>query len=131
MTEVTEMPDDKPYGEIIEKNFAFLFRLGFSYEYLYDKGSDSSCVYIYRFKRGRDFVDFRVTSGGGEGNFVVCSGGNYYFPNLKTRHKKLFRAFALKHVFRKPTKEELWKLAAQAAEEEAKNGLFGLVPTEE
>ena len=55
--------DEKPFEKIIEKEFAFLFEAGFYYEYTYDKGSDSSCVYIYRFRRGRDFFDFRTVSG--------------------------------------------------------------------
>ena len=55
--------DEKPFEKIIEKEFAFLFEAGFCYEYTYDKGSDSSCVYIYRFRRGRDFFDFRTVSG--------------------------------------------------------------------
>ena len=66
--------DEKPYEEIIGRELAFLSEAGFGYEYLYDKGSDSSCVYIYRLKKGRDFLDFRTLSGGEKGNFVVFSG---------------------------------------------------------
>ena len=121
--------DEKPFENIISEEFKFLFERGFSYTYTYDKGSDSSCVYIYRFQRGRDFLDFRITSGGGNGNFVVFSNGNYYFPNLKHRHKKAFRAFAWSHLFKKAPKDELWRFAAQLTKIEMQNGLFGLFPT--
>ena len=67
--------DEKPFEKIIEKEFAFLFEAGFCYEYTYDKGSDSSCVYIYRFRRGRDFFDFRTVSGGKERNTVAFANG--------------------------------------------------------
>lgn len=124
------MADEKPYEKLIAEEFAFLLGQGFVYEYAYDKGSDSSCVYIYRMRRGRDFLDFRITSGGGEGNFVVFSGGNYYFPNLRQRHKKAFRAFKLAHFFKRATKDELWRFAAELTKIEMRDGLFGLFPTE-
>ena len=123
-----DVKDEKPFEELLQREFAFLFEKGFTYEYTYDKGSDSSCVYIYRFRRGRDFLDFRITSGGGMGNFVVYAGGAYYFPNLKVRHKKRFRAFSLSHFFKKPTKDELWSLAAELTKKEMESGLFGLFP---
>lgn len=119
--------DEKPFEKIIEKEFAFLFEAGFVYEYTYDKGSDSSCVYIYRFRRGRDFLDFRTVSGGRERNVVAFSDGQYVFPDLKLRHKKAFRAFARKHFFKKATSEELWAFAARLLKEEGASGtLFGI-----
>ena len=57
---------------------------GFSFEYLYEKGGDSSCVYICRFRKGRDFFDWREVSGGDEINIVAYVGGEYRFPSLKT-----------------------------------------------
>ncbi|MFR1982784.1 MAG: hypothetical protein ACLS4Z_02915 [Christensenellaceae bacterium] len=57
--------DEKPYEEIIGRELAFLSEAGFRYEYLYDKGSDSSCVYIYRLKKG-DFSICTVSAGEGE-----------------------------------------------------------------
>jgi hypothetical protein len=119
--------DEKPFEKIIEKEFAFLFEAGFYYEYTYDKGSDSSCVYIYRFRRGRDFFDFRTVSGGKERNTVAFANGQYVFPNLKLRHKKAFGAFHRKHFFKKATDEELWAFAAQLLKAESESGtLFGI-----
>lgn len=119
--------EKKPYQAEIEEYFAFLFEGGFSYEYTYDKGSDSSCVYIYRFKKGRDFLDFRALSGGGEGTFVVFSGGEYLFPALKSRHKKLFSAFKRKHFFKKATPSERWAFAASLMQAEIADGkIFGI-----
>lgn len=119
--------DKKPYQEFIEKEFDFLLSRGFSYEYLYDKGSDSSCVYIYRFRKGRDFLDLRAVSGGGNGTIVVFASGDYVFPALKLRHKKLFSAFKRKHFFKKPTVLERFSFAALLLKTEIENGsLFGL-----
>ena len=124
---MAEQKDVKPYEAEIERELGFLLKAGFSYEYTYDKGSDSSCVYIYRFRRGRDFLDLRSVSGGGEGTFVLYVNGQYVFPNLKMRHKKAFRAFKWKHFFKAPTKAELWAFAGFLLSEEAKGGeIFGL-----
>ena len=125
----TEEPyrEEKPYEAVIEREFSFLLEAGFIYEYLYDKGSDSSCVYIYRLKKGRDYLDFRSVSGGGEGNFVVFSNGQYIFPDLRLRHKKLFREFFWKHLLKKATVEERWQFAARLLREELSDGkLFGV-----
>ena len=43
---MAEQRDVKPYEAEIERELGFLLKAGFSYEYTYDKGSDSSCVYI-------------------------------------------------------------------------------------
>lgn len=121
------MPDRQPYEDIARTYFSFLFDAGFSYRYTYDKGSDSSCVYIMRFEKGRDFIDLRTVSGGGERNFVVFSGGQYLFPDLCRRHKKEARAFRVKHFFRKPTEEELFALEADLFRAEIADGkLFGI-----
>ena len=104
--------DEKPYEEIIGRELAFLSEAGFGYEYLYDKGSDSSCVYIYRLK----------------GNFVVFSGGRYLFPDLRLRHKKMFRAFALKHLFKRATVEERWRFAAELLKAEVTDGKLFDIP---
>ena len=86
--------------------FAPFLDCGFSYRYFYEKGGDSSCVYVYRFQKGKDFFDLREVSGGDELNFVVYAGGEYQFPSLKYLYKKEFRIFSLKHFFKKPTKQE-------------------------
>ena len=86
--------------------FAAFINQGFTYRYFYEKGGDSSCVYIYRFQKGRDFFDLREVSGGDELNFVVYAKGEYQFPLLKRLYPKEFAAFRRKHFFRKATKKE-------------------------
>lgn len=86
--------------------FAAFLERGFSYRYFYEKGGDSSCVYIYRFQKGREFFDLREVSGGVELNFVVYSGGRYQFPLLKRLYPKEFSAFKRKHFFKRATREE-------------------------
>ena len=90
-------------AEEIKKLTAPIIEKGFSFEYFYEKGGDSSCVYICRFRKGRDFWDWRENSGGKEINIVAYVNGAYVFPSLKTLYKKEHRAFAIKHLFRKAT----------------------------
>ena len=56
---------------------------GFVFEYTYEKGGDSSCVYIYRYRKGRNYFDLREVSGGAEMTFVVWANGEYRFPSIK------------------------------------------------
>ena len=90
----------------IKAAFAAFIDKGFTYRYTYEKGGDSSCVYIYRFQKGKEFFDLREVSGGDELNFVVYARGEYQFPLLKRLYPKEFSAFRRKHFFRKATKEE-------------------------
>ena len=107
--------------------FAYFLEKGFSYRYFYEKGGDSSCVYIYRFQKGRDFFDLREVSGGEELNFVVYANGEYQFPSLKYLYKKQFRAFKLKHFFHPPTKAEKRAFFAELLTQRAKTSdFFGL-----
>lgn len=93
-------------AETIKKLTAPFLEKGFDFEYFHQKGGDSSCVYVYRFKKGRDFFDWRETSGTYEIHLVVCVNGEYRFPNLERTYKKQARAFAWKHLFKKATVEE-------------------------
>ena len=93
--------------------FAAFIDKGFTYRYFYEKGGDSSCVYIYRFQKGKDFFDLREVSGGNELNFVVYAKGGYQFPRLKRLYPKEFSAFSRKHFFRKATRGERRALFAQ------------------
>ena len=98
--------DELQIEKEMKQAFAPFLERGFTYRYFYEKGGDSSCVYIYRFQKGKEFFDLREVSGGNEINFVVYADGAYQFPSLKYLYKKSFRAFSLKHFFKKATKEE-------------------------
>ena len=112
----------------IEKEMKALFApfldYGFTYRYFYEKGGDSSCVYIYRFQKGRDFFDLREVSGGDELNFVVYADGEYQFPSLKYRHPKEFKAFKFRHLFKKSTAEERRAVFASLLNKELAQGSF-------
>ena len=102
---------------------------GFLFEYFYQKGGDSSCVYICRFKKGKDYLDWREVSGGDEINIVVCVGGEFRFPSLKSMYPKRYRAFRWKHLFRNPTVEEKRAFIAELLCEELGKGeteFFGI-----
>ena len=102
---------------------------GFSLEYHYQKGGDSSCVYIYRFHKGRSYFDVREVSGGKEINFVVSVNGSFFFPPLNILYKQDYQAFKRKHFFRKATVNERRELIASILVKElAKNkpDFFGI-----
>ena len=77
----------------------FIKERGFSFRYFHEKGADSSCVYICRFQKGRDFFDVRETSGSYELHLVVYAKGEYRFPKFK-------RKFTFKSLFKKRTIDE-------------------------
>ena len=79
---------------------------GCFFEYFYEKGGDSSCVYICRFKKGKDYFDWREVSGSEDINLVTWVRGEYGFPNLKMKYPQAYRKFHFKHLFRKPTMDE-------------------------
>lgn len=102
----------------IKEQFAFFLGKGYTYRYLYQKGGDSACVYIYRFLKNRDFFDVREVSGGNELNFVVCVGGEFSFPALKGKYKKEYWAFSLRHLLKRSTQEERRAFLAKILQKE-------------
>lgn len=116
-------------AETIKRLTAPFLEKGFSFEYFYEKGGDSSCVYICRYKKGKDFFDWREISGGDEINVVVRVNGEYRFPSLKSLYPKRYRAFRLKHLFRKPTADERRAFTAELLTAELFSGkpdFFGI-----
>ncbi len=93
-------------AETIKNLLAPLLDKGFTFEYTYEKGGDSSCVYIGRFKKGKNFFDWREVSGSQQINFVAFVDGAYQFPSMKYLYKKELRAFALKYLFKKASFSE-------------------------
>ena len=100
---------------------------GFAFEYTYQKGGDSSCVYVYRFRKGKDYFDWRETSGTYEIHLVVCVDGQFAFPDLYKKYKKESRAFAWKHLFRPATIEEKREFfASLLVKELTPDGFYGI-----
>ena len=122
------MPQTPIAEQIKQKTQLFLER-GFVFESLYEKGGDSSCVYICRYRKGRNFFDWREVSGGREIRLVVYVDGNYDFPSLKRLYPREYRAFALRHLLKKATMDELRTFTAQLLNTElqnAKTKFFGI-----
>ena len=122
------MQQETERDEEIKAQFAFFLERGFTYQYLYEKGGDSSCSYIYRFSKGRDYFDVRELSGGDELTLVAFVRGNYQFPSLKYKYKKEYRSFAFKHLFRRSTAEERRTFLAEILQKEYENehNFFGI-----
>ncbi len=93
-------------AEKVKKLLAPFLEKGFVFQYLYEKGGDSSCVYICRFKKGKDFFDWRENSGGNEMNVVVYTNGAYQFPSFKSKYKKEYRAFFWKGILKRHTVDD-------------------------
>ena len=116
-------------AENIKSLTAPILEKGFTFEYFYQKGGDSSCVYICRYKKGKDFLDWREVSGGDEINIVVSVNGEYAFPSLKTLFPKQYKAFKRKHFFKKPSVAERRAFVAACLLEELNSGkstFFGI-----
>ena len=114
-------------AETVKKLTQPILEKGFAFEYFYQKGGDSSCVYICRFKKGKDFWDWREVSGGDEINIVTCVNGEYGFPSLKALYPKEYRAFTWKHIFRKPSVMEKREfIASLLIKELQKPDFFGI-----
>lgn len=120
--------DKKPYEDVIEREFSFLLDHGFEYEYTYEKASDKTCVYIYRFFKRGAYFDLRTVSGGSQYFNCVVYTGEYRFPKPHLLHKKQFRAFKIKHLFKKPTDEEIICLYARLLKDDVKEGSFFGIP---
>lgn len=90
----------------IQNLLAVFLEKGFSFRYFYEKGGDSSCVYICRFQKGKDFFDWREVSGSEEIHIVAMVNGEYRFPTLKSFSPSKYRKYAFKSVFKKPTLEQ-------------------------
>lgn len=102
---------------------------GFTFTYTYEKGGDSSCVYICRFQKGKDFFDWRETSGKYELHLVTYVKGEYGFPSVQTLFPKEYRAFRLKHLFKRATVDELRVFTAEMLVKKLQSGapdFFGI-----
>ena len=109
-------------AEIMKKyNALFLEERGFTFEYFQEKGGDSSCVYICRFKKGKDYFDLREPSGKYELNPMVYAGGQYVFPILKLLYPKECKAFKRKHFFSRATINDHRLFMAELLEKEWQN----------
>lgn len=116
-------------AEIVKNLMAPLLQKGFDFEYTYQKGGDSSCVYICRFKKGKNFFDWREVSGGNEINVVVFVDGAYRFPSLKSVYKAEYRKFKWKHLFKKADIDDLRIFTAELLNKELASGkpdFFGI-----
>ena len=116
-------------AETIKSLTAPFFERGYTFEYTYSKGGDSSCVYIYRFKKGGDCFEWRETSGNYEIHLVVRVRGEYLFPDLYARYPKEKRKFAFKHFFKSATVDEKRAFFAQLLRKELAehDDFFGIV----
>ena len=90
----------------VQNLLSIFLEKGFSFRYFYEKGGDSSCVYICRFQKGKDFFDWREVSGSEEIHIVAWANGEYRFPSLKSFSPKKYRTYTFKSLFKKPTLEQ-------------------------
>jgi len=116
-------------ADTVKKLMQPLIDKGCIFDYFYEKGGDSSCVYICRFKKGKDYFDWREVSGENEVHLVAYVKGEFVFPNLKLLYKKAYRKFRFKHIFKKATMDEKRQFTADLLNQELSAGkpdFFGL-----
>ena len=114
--------DQMEMSEQIQKLLAPFLGFGFSFRYFYEKGGDSSCVYICRFQKGKDYFDWREVSGSEEIHIVAFVGGEYRFPSLKSFSLKKYRAYSFKALFKKPTLKKRREFVAELLKTELESG---------
>jgi len=113
--------------KIITEALAPLKQKGFVYESLYEKSSDSACVYIYRFKKSGEYFDIRTVIGSGEYNIAAYVGGRHRFPSLKAMYKAEWRRFKMSHFFKKPSEEDTLSFVCSLILKELASGaVFGI-----
>jgi len=118
---------DTNLEKLIRSALSPLEEKGFKYESLYEKSSDSACVYIYRFHKGGEYFDVRTVIGSGEYNTEAYVGGRHRFPNLKTKYKAEWRRFKLSHLFKKASEEEILSFVCSLILKECDGGeVFGI-----
>ncbi len=123
------MAADQQIYERIKALAAPILEKGFTFEYTYQKGGDSSCVYICRFHKGRDFLDWREVSGANEIHIVAYVNGEYRFPSLKGMFPKEHKAFFWKHLFKKASLPQRREFIASLLNKELASGkpdFFGI-----
>ena len=113
---VTSIADD------IKQLMSPFLEKGFVYEFFYEKGGDSSCTYVCRFKKGRDYFDWRETSGENEVHLMAYVDGQYRFPSVKTMFPKEYRVFTVKHILKKATFQEKRSFVAELLKGELASG---------
>ena len=105
-------------AEDIKNQLSPFLEKGFTFEYFYEKGGDSSCVYVCRFRKGREYWDWRETSGEMEVHFMTYVRDEYRFPEVKQLFPQQRRLFAVKHILKKATFDEYRRFVADLLKEE-------------
>ena len=113
---VTSIADD------IKQLMSPFLEKGFVYEFFYEKGGDSSCTYVCRFKKGRDYFDWRETSAENEVHLMAYVDGQYRFPSVKTMFPKEYRVLTVKHILKKATFQEKRIFVAELLKGELASG---------
>ena len=114
------------------KLLEFLEADGYKKTYFHEKGGDSSCVYVLRFQKGKDYFDWREVSGADEVHTIAYVNGEYRFPNLKKLYPKEHRNFFLKHLFKRASMQERRAFVAGILKKEfssSKPDFFGILKT--
>lgn len=113
-------------AETIKTLMQPLIEKGFFFEYFYEK-ENGVPVYICRFKKGKEYLDWRETESGKEIKIAVCAKGETKGVNLKERYPKQHRRFFWKHLFRKVKPNEKRAFVAELLLSELTNvDFFGI-----
>ncbi len=94
-------------AETVKNLMAPLLEKAFFFEYFYEKDEGGAPVYVCRFKKGKQYIDWRERESGQEISLFVCAkeGVECALP-LQETYKKEFRKFFWKHFFKKATMDE-------------------------
>lgn len=102
---------------------------GFFFEYFYEKAENGEPVYICRFKKGKDSVDWRESEDGKQIEIWIYAKDMLLILNMKGLSPKLHRKFFWKHLFKKATVDERREFFAKLLVLELQSGkpdFFGI-----
>ncbi len=79
---------------------------GFFFEYFYERKENGESVYVCRFKKGKESLDWRESEDGKQIELWVRLQKEIVVLNLKGRFPKQHRRFFWKHLFRRATVDQ-------------------------
>ena len=111
-------------GATVKSLMQPLLEKGFFFEYFYEKDSGGVPTYICRFKKGKQYLDWRESESGKEIEIAIQTKGETAVLNLKKRYPKEHRKFWWKHLFRRATPNEKRAFVAELLLSELQNSHF-------
>ena len=108
-------------AKVIKDGMNAFLEKGFLFEYFYERNEAGNPIYICRFKKGKEYIDWQETEDGEEIAICVRASEKTSILDLKALYPKAFRNHFWNTLFRKPTVNERRSFIASLLVEEFKS----------